>query len=110
MHLILPINESNNAAISFFIKVAEYDEHSLVTTFKFGLIYQKFGQVSEEALFGNRTHSPAMEEFMQLLGQVITLSDHQGYRGGLDTKHGQTGEHALYETFRGCEPPHRDRG
>ena len=95
--------------VTFFIKyihhfqVAEYDEHSLVTTFKFGLIYQKFGQVSEEALFGNRTHSPAMEEFMQLLGQVITLSDHQGYRGGLDTKHGQTGQHALYETFRGCE-------
>ena len=83
--------------------MAEYAEHSLVTTFKFGLIYQKFGQVSEEALFGNRTHSPAMEEFMQLLGQVISLSDHQGYRGGLDTKHGQTGEHALYETFRGCE-------
>lgn len=83
--------------------VAEYDEHSLVTTFKFGLIYQKFGQISEEALFGNKTHSPAMEEFMHLLGQVITLSDHQGYRGGLDTKYGQTGEHALYETFRGCE-------
>jgi len=58
-------------------QVAEYDEHSLVTTFKFGLIYQKFGQVSEEALFANRCHSPAMEEFMQLLGQVITLSDHQ---------------------------------
>ena len=88
---------------AIFFQVAEYDEHSLVTTFKFGLIYQKFGQVSEEALFANRTHSPAMEEFMQLLGQVITLSDHQGYRGGLDTKHGQTGEHALYETFRGCE-------
>lgn len=83
--------------------VAEYDEHSLVTTFKFGLIYQKFGQINEESLFGNRTHSPAMEEFMHLLGQVVPLSTHQGYRGGLDTKHGQTGEFALYETFRGRE-------
>jgi len=83
--------------------IAEYDEHSLVTTFKFGLIYQKFGQVTEESLFGNRTHSPGMEEFMHLLGQVIPLANHQGYRGGLDTKHGQTGEYALYETFRGRE-------
>ena len=40
---------------------------------------------------------------MKILGQVITLSDHQGYRGGLDTKHGQTGEQTLYETFRGCD-------
>jgi len=83
--------------------IAEYDEHSLVTAFKFGLIYQKFGQISEKALFGNKTHSPAMEEFMHLLGQVVTLSDHKGYRGGLDTKYGQTGEHAVYETFRGLE-------
>jgi len=83
--------------------VAEYDEHSLVTTFKFGLIYQKFGQISEESLFHNKTHSPAMEEFMHLLGKVVKLSDHQGYRGGLDTKYGQTGEQALYEVFRGCE-------
>jgi RAP1 GTPase activating protein 1 len=27
----------------------------------------------------------------------------QGYRGGLDTKHGQTGKFSLYETFHGNE-------
>ena len=83
--------------------IMTYDEHRIVNTFKFGLIYQKVGQVTEEAMFGNRTHSPAMEEFMNYIGRIIPLSDHQGYRGGLDTKHGQTGKFSLYETFHGNE-------
>jgi RAP1 GTPase activating protein 1 len=83
--------------------IMQYDEHRIVNTFKFGLIYQKVGQVTEEAMFGNRTHSPAMEEFMNWIGRIIPLADHQGYRGGLDTKHGQTGKFTLYETFHGNE-------
>lgn len=59
--------------------------------FKFGVLYQKFGQLTEESIFGNRTHSPAMEEFLEILGQKVELSQHEGYRGGLDTRHGQTG-------------------
>lgn len=83
--------------------IMQYDEHSIVNTFKFGLIYQKVGQVTEESMFGNRTHSPAMEEFMNWIGRIIPLAEHQGYRGGLDTKHGQTGKYSLYETFHGNE-------
>ena len=59
--------------------------------FKFGVLYQKFGQLTEESIFGNRTHSPAMEEFLDMLGRKVELSQHEGYRGGLDTRHGQTG-------------------
>ena len=83
--------------------MVNFDEHGLSNTYKFGIIYQKFGQVAEEAIFGNQTHSPAMEEFMQLLGQKVRLSQHTGYRGGLDTRHGQTGTHALYEKYKGNE-------
>lgn len=83
--------------------IANFDEHSISNTFKFGIIFQKFGQVTEEAIFGNRNHSPAMEEFMNLLGQRVRLSEHTGYRGGLDTRHGQTGTHALYEKYNGNE-------
>ena len=83
--------------------ITHFDEHGLSNTFKFGIIYQKFGQCTEEAIFGNQTHSPAMAEFMELLGQKVRLSDHTGYRGGLDTRHGQTGTHALYEKYQGNE-------
>ena len=71
--------------------ILKFDEHSIMDKFKFGVLYQKFGQLTEESIFGNRTHSPAMEEFLDMLGRKVELSQHEGYRGGLDTRHGQTG-------------------
>ncbi len=83
--------------------IAAFDEHQVSNKFKFGLVYQKFGQVSEESLFGNQSHSPAMEEFLHMLGRQVRLAEHAGYRGGLDTRHGQTGVFSLYESFHGNE-------
>jgi RAP1 GTPase activating protein 1 len=83
--------------------ILKFDEHSIMDKFKFGVLYQKFGQLTEESIFGNRTHSPAMEEFLDMLGRKVELSQHEGYRGGLDTRHGQTGTHALYEVHKGHE-------
>ncbi len=83
--------------------IVNYDEHVLVNSFKFGVVFQKYGQISEEVLFGNRQHSHAMEEFLAMLGQKISLSAHKGYRGGLDTQFGQTGEETIYENFHGHE-------
>ena len=77
--------------------IVNYDEHVVVNNYKFGFIYQKYGQVTEEALFGNRRHSPAADEFLEMLGQRIDLSQHRGYKGGLDTVHGQTGQHSVYQ-------------
>lgn len=42
-----------------------------MNNFKFGVIYQRVGQTTEEALFGNRVHSPAMERFMDSIGNNI---------------------------------------
>ncbi|XP_014222810.1 rap1 GTPase-activating protein 1 isoform X2 [Trichogramma pretiosum] len=83
--------------------IARYDEHALVSRFKFGVLHQRARQVTEEQLFGNRQITPAFQEFLDLLGQRIDLKDHKGYRGGLDTRHGQTGDTAVYEVFRGRE-------
>lgn len=58
--------------------IATYDEHVLVNNFKFGVLYQKYGQTTEEELFGNNQTSPAFEEFLELLGQRIKLKDHKG--------------------------------
>ncbi len=83
--------------------IVNYDEHVLDNCFKFGMIYQKHEQITEEALFSNRVHSAAMEEFMAMMGQKIILAEHKGYKGGLDTQHGQTGNESLYEQFHGRE-------
>ncbi|XP_034257132.1 rap1 GTPase-activating protein 1 isoform X3 [Thrips palmi] len=83
--------------------IAAYDEHVIVSNFKFGVLYQRFGQTSEEQLFSNRHSSPALEEFLQVLGRRIQLKDHKGYRGGLDTQFGQTGDEAIYDVFKDRE-------
>ncbi|KAJ8669315.1 hypothetical protein QAD02_000574 [Eretmocerus hayati] len=83
--------------------IARYDEHALVSRFKFGVLHQRARQTTEEQLFANRQITPAFQEFLDLLGQRIDLKDHKGYRGGLDTRHGQTGDSAVYEVFRGRE-------
>ncbi|XP_021190162.1 rap1 GTPase-activating protein 1 isoform X5 [Helicoverpa armigera] len=83
--------------------IAAYDEHVLVNCFKFGVLYQTYGQTTEEQLFGNNEISPAFEEFLDMLGQKIKLKDHKGYRGGLDIINGHTGTEAVYETYHNRE-------
>lgn len=58
--------------------IARYDEHALVSRFKFGVLHQRAGQLTEEQLFGNRQITPAFQEFLDLLGQKIDLKDHKG--------------------------------
>uniref|UniRef100_A0AAY4ETM0 Rap-GAP domain-containing protein n=1 Tax=Denticeps clupeoides TaxID=299321 RepID=A0AAY4ETM0_9TELE len=80
--------------------IVSYDEHEVNNTFKFGVIYQMFGQTTEEELFGNNEETPAFTEFLSILGENIDLQDFKGFRGGLDVSHGQTGSQSVYTTFR----------
>ncbi|XP_052397465.1 rap1 GTPase-activating protein 1 isoform X3 [Carassius gibelio] len=83
--------------------IVTFDEHVISNNFKFGVIYQKFGQTSEEELFGNNEESPALVEFLEFLGQKIELHDFKGFRGGLDVTHGQTGSESVYHNFHNKE-------
>ncbi|XP_061128795.1 rap1 GTPase-activating protein 1 isoform X4 [Syngnathus typhle] len=76
--------------------IVTFDEHVISNNFKFGVIYQKFGQTSEEELFGNNQESPAFVEFLEFLGEKIELHHFKGFRGGLDVTHGQTGTESIY--------------
>ncbi|XP_037107919.1 rap1 GTPase-activating protein 1 isoform X8 [Syngnathus acus] len=83
--------------------IVTFDEHVINNNFKFGVIYQKFGQTTEEEVFGNMKESPAFVEFLDFLGQTIELHDFKGFRGGLDVTHGQTGTESVYTNFHGKE-------
>ncbi|XP_019720703.1 rap1 GTPase-activating protein 1 isoform X8 [Hippocampus comes] len=76
--------------------IVTFDEHVISNNFKFGVIYQRFGQTSEEELFGNSQESPAFVEFLAFLGEKIELHNFKGFRGGLDVTHGQTGTESVY--------------
>ncbi|CAK6972925.1 rap1 GTPase-activating protein 1 isoform X7 [Scomber scombrus] len=83
--------------------IVTFDEHVISNNFKFGVIYQKFGQTSEEELFGNMEESTAFVEFLEFLGHKIELHDFKGFRGGLDVTHGQTGTESVYTSFHNKE-------
>lgn len=76
--------------------IVKYDEHNLSNSFKFGVIYQKYGQTTEEEYFCNQTHSAGMNEFLELLGDKVSLKNFKGFNGGLDVKHGQTGDTSIH--------------
>ncbi|XP_068450717.1 rap1 GTPase-activating protein 1 isoform X7 [Clinocottus analis] len=83
--------------------IVTFDEHVISNNFKFGVIYQKYGQTSEEELFGNMEESPSFVEFLEFLGHKIELHDFRGFRGGLDVTHGQTGTESYYTSFHNME-------
>lgn len=83
--------------------IVSYDEHVISNNFKFGVIYQKTGQTTEEELFSTREESAAFVEFLELLGERVLLQDFKGFRGGLDVAHGQTGTESVYCNFRSKE-------
>uniref|UniRef100_A0A8D3AMT6 Rap-GAP domain-containing protein n=1 Tax=Scophthalmus maximus TaxID=52904 RepID=A0A8D3AMT6_SCOMX len=83
--------------------IVTFDEHVISNNFKFGVVYQKFGQTSEEELFGNSEESPAFVEFLAFLGEKVELHNFRGFRGGLDVTHGQTGAESIYCNYRNKE-------
>ncbi|XP_075047466.1 rap1 GTPase-activating protein 1 isoform X2 [Mixophyes fleayi] len=83
--------------------IVTFDEHVISNNFKFGVIYQKTKQTTEEELFSTIDESPAFVEFLDLLGERVLLQDFKGFRGGLDVAHGQTGTESIYCNFRGKE-------
>lgn len=49
-------------------------------------MYCLAGQSSEEEMYNNESAGPALEEFLQLLGERVRLKGFNKYRAQLDTK------------------------
>lgn len=71
--------------------------------YKFGVVYMKEDQQTEEELFGNATHSKAFDEFLDLLGQRIRLRGFDKYRAGLDGNNDLTGKYSVFTKFSNNE-------
>ncbi|XP_067998203.1 rap1 GTPase-activating protein 1-like isoform X6 [Melanerpes formicivorus] len=83
--------------------IVAFDEHVISNNFKFGVIYQKPGQTTEEEVFSNTEESLGFLEFLDFLGDKVLLQDFHGFRGGLDVTRGQTGTESVYTNFQGKE-------
>ncbi|XP_005917291.1 GTPase-activating Rap/Ran-GAP domain-like protein 3 isoform X2 [Haplochromis burtoni] len=90
-----------NPEIQKDLLVLEEQEGSV--NFKFGVLYAKDGQLTDDEMFSNETGSENFDKFLSLLGDTITLQGWAGYRGGLDTKNDTTGIKSIYTVYQGHE-------
>ncbi len=90
-------------------RLLKYEDQIVRTVYKFGVLYCKEGQIVEDDMYCNGTviitlddaanvcslvwfvsptefGSPALEEFLDFLGERVKLEGFTGYRGGLDVK------------------------
>ncbi|XP_061772587.1 rap1 GTPase-activating protein 2 [Nerophis ophidion] len=85
------------------VLISTFDEHRVSSNFKFGVLYQKEDQLTEEDILGNDEESEEFTDFLSILGDTVQLQGFTGFRGGLDVCHGQTGSQALVTSFHGKE-------
>ncbi|XP_066568831.1 GTPase-activating Rap/Ran-GAP domain-like protein 3 isoform X2 [Amia ocellicauda] len=90
-----------NPEIQKDLLVLEEQEGSV--NFKFGVLYAKDGQLTDDEMFSNETGSESFDKFLNLLGDTISLRGWAGYRGGLDTKNDTTGINSIYTVYQGHE-------
>ncbi|XP_014896258.1 rap1 GTPase-activating protein 2 [Poecilia latipinna] len=83
--------------------ITAFDEHRVSSNFKFGVLYQREGQFTEEDILSNNKESEKFREFLSILGDTVQLQGFTGFRGGLDVCHGQTGNEAVFTSFNGRE-------
>jgi len=87
----------------FPTKLLHMEDRLLVKAYKFGVIYCKAGQTSEDEMFCNSDPSVYFTEFLNLLGNTIPLKSYQGYKGGLDVDNDTTGTHSVITNIAGFE-------
>ncbi|XP_045074691.1 signal-induced proliferation-associated 1-like protein 2 isoform X3 [Coregonus clupeaformis] len=84
-------------------QLLKLDQQGLSFQHKVGIMYCQAGQSTEEEMYNNESASPALEEFMELLGQKVRLKGFTKYRAQLDNKTDSTGTHSLYTTYKDFE-------
>jgi len=79
------------------------EERFITNCHKHGLLYVKANQTEENEFFCNTETTVEYACFLDWLGDRIQLKGWGAYAGGLDTRHGNTGDESLYAVYHGLE-------
>ncbi|XP_076302614.1 GTPase-activating Rap/Ran-GAP domain-like protein 3, partial [Lasioglossum baleicum] len=79
------------------------EEQEGSVNFKFGVIYARKGQTTDDEMLSNEKGSPGFDKFLEILGERIELKNWDKYRGGLDVKGNMTGKESYYTVYAGHE-------
>ncbi|XP_051531586.1 signal-induced proliferation-associated 1-like protein 2 isoform X2 [Myxocyprinus asiaticus] len=84
-------------------QLLKLDQQGMSYQHKVGILYCQVGQSTEEEMYNNESGSPALDEFLDLLGQRVRLKGFSKFRAQLDNKTDSTGTHSLYTTYKDFE-------
>ena len=87
----------NHAGLQKDLFTLEKQERAM--NLKFGVLYAKQGQMTDDEYFSNEKSSEGFENFLNLLGEKITLKGWDRYRGGLDVHNNMTGTQSVFTLF-----------
>ncbi|KAE9540657.1 hypothetical protein AGLY_003902 [Aphis glycines] len=79
------------------------EEQEGSVNFKFGVLYTKPSQLTDDEMLSNENGSEEFNQFISLLGNRVRLKGWDKYRGGLDVKGDMTGEYSVYTIYEGHE-------
>ncbi|XP_049782229.1 GTPase-activating Rap/Ran-GAP domain-like protein 3 [Schistocerca cancellata] len=79
------------------------EEQEGSVNFKFGVLYTKPGQSTDDEMLSNEFGSDDFNRFINLLGDQVRLRGWDKYRGGLDVKGDMTGKYSIYTMYEGHE-------
>jgi len=79
--------------------LSRFEDQSIVSHYKFGVIQWKDGQGEDEAFQNCEPCGAAFDSFLALLGEKIELNGWSRYRGGLDVAGGTTGQYSVFATY-----------
>ncbi|XP_026479610.1 GTPase-activating Rap/Ran-GAP domain-like protein 3 [Ctenocephalides felis] len=79
------------------------EEQEGSVNFKFGIVYMRKGQSTDDEMLSNEHGSTEFDKFVRLLGDKVRLKGWDNYRGGLDVKGDMTGRHSVYTVYEGHE-------
>eukprot|EP00029_Vermamoeba_vermiformis_P011266 TRINITY_DN614_c0_g1_i3.p1 TRINITY_DN614_c0_g1~~TRINITY_DN614_c0_g1_i3.p1 ORF type:complete len:515 (-),score=133.04 TRINITY_DN614_c0_g1_i3:175-1719(-) len=77
----------------------DFEHNEINTEYKFGLLYVKNGQTTENEYYGNTQLSEDYHEFLNFVGETVTLKGWDKYDGELDTRNNTTGTQSLYASW-----------
>ena len=84
-------------------ELLKLDQVFIKSELKVGVVMVKQGQVTEEVILGNKNETELFGEFLDILGDRVTLKGFDKYKGGLDTVHDLTGTESVYTFIKGIE-------
>ncbi|GAM25118.1 hypothetical protein SAMD00019534_082930 [Acytostelium subglobosum LB1] len=86
---------------SMLVHLLDFEsKNNVQRNFKFGVLYCRDGQTEENEIYANHEpFSKQYQEFLDLLGERVTLKGWKAYRGGLDIREDTTGTHSVYQRW-----------